>query len=438
MRVNYTTGTMNISSRAIKNLTLAARYRFNSRNDFTREFDAVEYVRFDAVPEETGGATEPFNINRNTLDLSAAYTGISHSTIRAAYVLDLYEHGVRATQGYKDDTARLSYDLVGNQYLTLRGSTSTPSGAASTSTSRTSSAPAARTRLRFYDEASRDRDRETLIVELTPVSSVGLNFSLFNGKDDYQGADSAQQFGLLDNKNDGWTAGVAYAPNGKVNLGADYGRETYNALSQSRNANPAPDPTWTDPNRNWTMTQDEKVNTFTAYANLTKLIDKTDIRASYDLMDSDQDYTHGGPRIGSLSAAGQFVPFPTVSDKWTRATIDVTYTVSKRLGLGASYWYEKFDVADYATINSAGPQTLPRPDLGAQTEHRAHRLARQHQHRLRRPPVQGTDPVPARLLQLLGRSQPPLPRPSPAPQRGRRRPSRFRRPATLQPRERSL
>ncbi len=55
MRVNYTTGTANVTSRAIKNLTLTARYRFNSRSDFTRPFDAIEYVRFDAVPEETGG-----------------------------------------------------------------------------------------------------------------------------------------------------------------------------------------------------------------------------------------------------------------------------------------------------------------------------------------------------------------------------------------------
>ena len=72
--VNYTTGTMNVSSRPIKDVTLTARYRFNSRSDFTREFDAVEYVRFDAVPEETGGATEPFNINRNTFDVNASFT----------------------------------------------------------------------------------------------------------------------------------------------------------------------------------------------------------------------------------------------------------------------------------------------------------------------------------------------------------------------------
>ena len=46
----------------------------------------------------------------------------------------------------------------------------------------------------------------------------------------------------------------------------------------------------------------------------------------------------------------------------------MTFSVSKKLGLGASYWYEKLDVADFATINTAGPQTLPRPELGAQTD----------------------------------------------------------------------
>jgi hypothetical protein len=368
MRVNYTTGTANVSSRAIKNLTLTARYRFNSRSDFTREFDAVEYVRFDAVPEETGGPTEPYNINRNTLDVNAAFTGISHSTIRVGYGYDQYEHSVRATQGWKDNTARISYDFVGNQYLTLRAMYEHTKRDTINLSLEDILSSGSQEALRFYDEAARKRDRTTLIVEVTPVSTVGLDFTLFNGKDDYAGADATQEFGLLDNKNTGWTAGLNYTPSAKVNLGADYGRETYNSLQESRNANPAPDPTWTDPARNWNLTNDETVNTFTVYANLIRLFAKTDIRASYDLSDSDQAFLHGGPRIASLSAANTFVAFPNVTNKWQRATIDVNFSVSTKLGLGASYWYEKLDVSDFATINSAGPQTLPRPELGAQTD----------------------------------------------------------------------
>jgi len=367
MRVNYTTGTANVTSRAIKNLTLSARYRYYGRNDFTRGFEGIEYVRFDAVPEETGGISEPLQISRNTAELTAAFTGLPYGTLRAGYVFDQYEH-VRVNQGYKDDTAKISYDLVGAQWLTLRAQYEKSKRRAIGFDEEVLVEMAMQPDARFYDEASRDRDRVTLMADLNPLSSFGVNFTLFHGKDDYAGADAAQEFGLLDNKNTGWTAGVNYAPNAKVNLGADYGRETYNAFQESRNANPAPDPTWTDPNRNWTMTHDEKVNTFTAYLNLVKAFANTDIRASYDLMDSDQSYTHGGPRIASLSAANQFVAFPNVTDKWQRATVDLTYSFSKKLGIGASYWYEKFDVEDYATINSAGPQTLPRTDLGAQTE----------------------------------------------------------------------
>jgi Putative outer membrane beta-barrel porin, MtrB/PioB len=368
MRVNYATGTANVSSRAIKNLTLAARYRFNSRNDFTREFEGTEYVRFDAVPEETGGPTEAFNINRNTIDVSAAYTGISYSTIRVGYNYDQWEHGVRATQGWKDGTARISYDLVGHQYVTLRAlyehSKRDTINLSVDDIAGSGGQPA----LRFYDEAARKRDRGTFIVSLTPVSSVGIDFSLATGKDDYEGADSTQEFGLLNNKNTSWTAGVNYTPNARVNVGAEYGHEKYDSLAQSRNANPAPDPSWTDPNRNWTMSNDEKVNYFTAYVNLVKALKNTDIRVAYDYSDSDQAFVHGGPRIAALAAANTFVALPNVTNKWHHFTVDIAYSVSKNFGIGFYYLFEKFDVSDFATINTAGPQTLPRPELGSQTD----------------------------------------------------------------------
>lgn len=373
MRVNYTTATANVSSRAIKNLTLTGRYRFNSRSDFTRPFEAVEYVRFDAVPEETGGTAEPFSINRNTVDVNAAFTAIPRSTLRVGYGFDMWEHGVRTTQGWKDNTARVSFDMVGNQYLTLRALYEHTKRDTINLSAEALAHAAMQPAARFFDEAARTRDRGTFIVELTPVSTVGLNFSLATGKDDYEAGDASQEFGLLNNKNTSITAGINYAPNDKVNLGADYGRETFDALQQSRNANPAPDPSWTDPNRNWTMANDEKVNTFSLYLNLVKPLAKTDIRVGYDYSDSDQGFLHGGPRIAALSVptatapSGTFVALPNVTNKWHHATVDLRYSVSKKVGLGLTYWYEKVEVEDFATLNTAGPATLPRPELGAQT-----------------------------------------------------------------------
>jgi hypothetical protein len=368
MHVNYVTGTANVSSRAIKYLTLSGRYRHNSRTDFTAEFDGIEYVRFDAVPEETGGITHALNISRNTFDADAAFTGLDRTAIRFGYGVDRWEHTHRTTEGWQDNTARISVDFVGNQWLTLRAQYKHIDRDAIDLSEEALIEGAMQPAARFYDEAARKSDRMSLIAELMPTSSLGVNFTWSKGTDDYVEGDPHQEFGLLDNENDAWTLGVSYAPSDKVNVGADYGRETFSSLQESRNANPAPDPSWTDPARNWTVSNDETVNTFSAYVDLIKALSKTDIRAAYTYSDSDQAFVHGGPRIASLAAVNQFVALPNVTNTWQQFTLDVTYSLSEKFGIGFYYLFEKLDIEDYATINTAGSQTLPRAGLGAQTD----------------------------------------------------------------------
>ena len=106
----------------IKNLTLTARYRYNGRSDFTRPFDAVEYVRFDAVPEETGGIRPSRSTSTATRSTSTRRSpAIPYSTLRVGYGYDqLRARRARRPRAGKDNTARISYDFVGNQYVTLR------------------------------------------------------------------------------------------------------------------------------------------------------------------------------------------------------------------------------------------------------------------------------------------------------------------------------
>jgi hypothetical protein len=368
MHVNYFTGTANVSTRAIPNLTLSGRLRHNSRTDFTHEFDAVEYVRFDAVPEETGGITRALNISRNTFDADAAFTGIERTSIRFGYGIDRFEHTHRTTEGWQDDTARVSVDFVGNQWLTLRAQYKHIDRDTIDLSEEALIEGAMQPAARFYDEAARKSDRMSLIAEVMPTSSLGVNFTWTKGTDDYLEGDPSQEFGLLDNENQAWTLGVSYAPSDKVNVGADYGRETFSSLQESRNANPAPDPTWTDPNRNWTLSNDETVNTWSAYVDLIKAFSKTDVRAAYTYSDSDQAFVHGGPRIASLRAVNQFVALPNVTSAWQQFTLDVSYSISKNLGVGLHYLYEKLEIEDFATINTGGPQTLPNSIAGAQTD----------------------------------------------------------------------
>jgi hypothetical protein len=61
-----------------------------------------------------------------------------------------------------------------------------------------------------------------------------------------------------------------------------------------------------------------------------------------------------------------FEPLPNVTNSWHRLSADVRYSLTERVGVGASYWFERFRVQDFATISLPGSSDLPRIDyLGA-------------------------------------------------------------------------
>ncbi len=340
---------LNLTSRPNRWVGFTARYRFNDHQNLTPLFDATEYVRFDAVPEETGGETEQFDIRENKVDLDATFNLVRYTSLRVGYGYDTFNRTGRAFSDMADNTFRASLDTVGNQYVTVRGiythTQRKGSGFSEDAIEEGGSQPG----LRFYDEADRTSDKGTLLFVLNPIEMVDLTFSVAAGKDTYNGP--GHDFGLLDNDNTTYTVGINVTPTAVMAFGVNYGRDRYNSNQQSRNANPPPDPSFNDPTRNWTLNNKEMVNNFNAYLDLPKAMEKTNIRFSYDYSDSDNGFLFGGPRIAALAAIGQFLPLPDVTNKWQRATVDVQYFFHPKVGIGVGYWYEKFDVNDFNTIN---------------------------------------------------------------------------------------
>jgi hypothetical protein len=141
-----------------------------------------------------------------------------------------------------------------------------------------------------------------------------------------------------------------------MHFGLSVGRDDFDALQKSRNANPPPDPTWTDPARNWTLDNSEIVNTVLGYLDLTGLArQKAELHLSYEYNDSDNAFNYGGPRIAVLQAAGQFVPLPNVVNEWNRFTADARFYFTPSVGIGLAYWFDKLDVTDWNTLDSNGP-----------------------------------------------------------------------------------
>ena len=348
----------NFATRPNRHMGLRMRYRFNDHKNLTPEFDATEYVRFDAVPEETGSPTQNFNVRQNTFDLTGTLNLIKYTAINLGYTYDDFARTGRAFSDMRDYTFRASVDTIGNQWVTLRTAIEHTARIGAGFSEASIEEGGGQPGLRFYDEADRDRDKGTVLVVINPTSYMDVTVQSSMARDVYKG--EGHEFGLLDNDNSNYTIAFGVSPSDAVDFGASYGRDHYVANQKSRNANPPPDPTWTDPSRDWTLKNEETVNNVDVYVNLPKLIEKTTVRFNYDLADSDNGFIFGGPRVATLAAARSFIALPNVTNKWQRVSTDLQYHFNRKMGLAFGYWWEKFDVNDYATINM--PDGSPRID----------------------------------------------------------------------------
>jgi len=364
---------INMSSRPFRVANFTVRYRFNDRDVQTPTFDAREYVRFDAVPEELEeGLSHQFDTSRHIVDANVALTPGGWGTVRLGYGYEAVERHGRGFADVGENILRLSYDTYTSQWVTVRASFDVArrrgSGFVEAQSWRETedltliAGPGGtQPTLRYYDEADRDRRRAAVIVTVMPRDNVDVYAQFGGGRDRYLPDAEApvsrpgELFGLHQSDVVAWNTGFNVHPTEVVSLGANYGRDRYSSFQVSRAANPPPDPSWIDASRNWTLDNDDNINTITAFLDLRRAVRNTDIRFSYDYSDSDNSFVHGGPRIAALTALNQFIPLPDVENAWHRAVADVQYFFTDRAGLGFGYYFEKLDIVDYTTIDTAGP-----------------------------------------------------------------------------------
>jgi MtrB/PioB family decaheme-associated outer membrane protein len=371
--VNALNAQFTVNSRATPYLTLTARYRYNDHNNETPHFDGREYVRFDAVPEELAddlstphveGLSEYFQITRKNFDGSGTFHLHEYGSLKVGYSNERYDREGRGFSDVSENIFRLAYDADLFERATVRVTFDTGQrrgdGFIISGVDYETGPAGTQPGLRYYDEADRDRTKAAFIFSVNPVPMASVYFQYSTISDEYQADESIpagrEFFGLQSQDIDSIVVGADISPTDMVSIGVSYGRDQFDALQNSRNANPPPDPTWTDPSRNWTLDNKEVVNTFLAYVDLVGLAQsKADLHVSYEMNDSDNAFTFGGPRIPALQDAGQFIPLPNVVNEWNRFTIDLKYFLSPKLGLGVGYWFDKFDVSDWNTIDSNGP-----------------------------------------------------------------------------------
>ena len=359
-------GLINLSSRPYRRVNVTVRYRYNKRDVQTPVFDATEYVRFDAVPEEIEeGLTPQFDNSRHLFDANVSFTPARYGTLRVGYGHEAVERHGRGFSDVGEHIFRLSWDTYSSRYVTVRGAFDVGrrrgEGFVETGVDYEEGPGGTQPTLRYYDEADRNRTRGSVIVTVMPRDTVDVSVQFAGGKDEYLADTSVpvdrpgELFGLHESTSTSWNVGVNVHPTDVVSFGANYGRDTYGSFQLSRNANPPPDPSWTDPARDWTLDNDDKINTASIYLDVLRAVRNTDIRFAYDYSDSANSFVHGGPRITALTASNQFIPLPDVENTWQRLSADVQYFFTSRAGIGVGYYFEKLDVVDFNTVDTNGP-----------------------------------------------------------------------------------
>ena len=216
--------------------------------------------------------------------------------------------------------------------------------------------------LRYYDEADRNRSRASVNLSANPTDKIVVLRPVRRTARTSTWATSPsrpgrEQFGLLNQDFTAWNVGA----NVNVSEHVAFGRQLRQRRVQLAAEVPQREPAarsrrWTDPNRNWTLDNDERSRTSRSTWTCYQLADAVDVRFSYDFSDSDNALVHGGPRIASLAATapGQFIPLPNVTNTWNRFMADLKWYFTRQVGVGLGYYYEKLDVFDYATIDANG------------------------------------------------------------------------------------
>jgi hypothetical protein len=337
---------LTFASRPMPRLSVNARYRYSDVDIQTPVFDrSTGSVAYDSTLSATATPSEYHSVARVTFDADAAVAVAPFTSLKIGYSHLGAEYQHRLWEDTTENVFRVSLDTTGNQYFSLRGQYEDRRRGGDGFEPETLIEAGELLDMRHFDIADRNRRRLTLIANAMPAGSFGLNASVGIGRDEYP--ESGHGLQLYDSNQ--YSAGFNATAGEHSELSASYGWEHYQSLQRSRNASSAAEQL--NPLRDWTTDYAGKVNFFEAGWDLNGAIDRTLIRFAVDWNRSNDTYLYGLVTGSPLAVPEQL---PPVKNELLRGEVDVTYEITRNLQFGVAYWYDDYQVEDFAL----GPTTL--------------------------------------------------------------------------------
>jgi len=386
-------------------LDIDIRYRMYDYTNDTPEFIMPQRVAYDATPAAAtystlGGPvspltveTEPLSVKRQTLDADIRLTpgGYKFGAAGVGYSMIKEDRAHRFFEGTTDQGFHATYDIIGSgqysmrakyEYLHRRGDASEEQiDEAQRELFNIGEQPV----VRHFDIADRNRNRITILGSVMATQQLSFSGSAATGKDDF--IDSV--YGLRDNTHHVYTAGMD-AIGTRVNVNLSYSYERYAALLHSHQANPPATADYfsyetyvqqfgktgnkqevLDVTRDWGNEGVDRVHSILAGVGVPSLFgSKLSLNLMYDYNRARALYTYttGGdiprtlpedtpPPESTLPPPSQL---PPVKSDLERATADALYALTSRIGIGVTFWYERYSVEDW-TLDIDANSNLARP-----------------------------------------------------------------------------
>jgi MtrB/PioB family decaheme-associated outer membrane protein len=331
-----------------------ARFRSYDFDNQTPVFPVTNTVSYDTSVSAFGpGGTSPYSFSRKTGDLDVSWTPTPVTAFRAGYTYEGFNETFRTYDTTEENTLRLSADMTGIHWLTVRGVYEYAKRVGTGLDEQSLDDLGEQTSLRQFDISDRNTNRFSVVLLATPVSNLSLNATGSVGRDTRPNTG----FGLLDYDTNSISGGFDYVPSDAVSIGASYEYERYTSLQQSRQTSSGTD--FDDPTKDWTTTGADRAHTLNASADLLKLWPKTDVRFAYTFVHAESTYVYGLPPDTTLPPVSQL---PMVWNTRNRLTADATYMITAHLGAGLVYWFEKFSIDDFA-YNPATLNVVAQPSF---------------------------------------------------------------------------
>lgn len=324
---------------------LNARYRYSDVDIQTPEFDRSRgSVSYDTKLVSSAGPSVYHSVKRSTFDVDGSFSVAPFTAVKVGYSSYGADYVHRIWETTSENVFRVSLDSTGHERFMLRAQYEnrqrTGDGFDAHALEEVGELPT----MRHFDIADRDRNRFTFVGTAMLAPSIELTASAGVGRDKYP--DSVH--GLLHFDSDQYSVGANISPDERYSLTASWGWENYDSQQRSRNASDAAQ--FADPARDWTTDYTGKVNFFEAALDI-NAVQRSIIRISADWNKSNDTYLYGLV-TGSPIAVPE--PLPPVKNELLRAEVDWSYELARNLRLGVAYWFDDYNVEDFAF----GPETI--------------------------------------------------------------------------------